>query len=397
MICASFAGHFNRCRMFSVIQLGRLPLLLPLLIAQVGIFLLSPSTLEAHQIKAVAAKASFERDGSYTFGLSLEIQASEDPLLNDAISPEQAAMEYLRNAVTLHFDSDEVTPEFSPLEPLQQENPLPGMDIVTQLYTETKSRVPTGAEKFMVRLSEETDVALVMVVIIDGVMQKRAHTLFAGEFSRPVDLGFVGTEVVSEDPFPKDEVGEVEPTMLDHLISGAKLLFSNDAKRAVLALAIFLLATGFFRGFAQVLALVLGLVFGQMLALVGQVPDWPFLGELVLGLTIILMAWSNLAQSKVTSIRFALVVLVGMLLGFCTQPEISGSLQQLQGFLLGEIVALFAVFLITWIVLGAFWKKNWYRSLLVVPASWILLGMGFFWAGLTLWEAGLLDWIENLR
>ncbi|MEM1294370.1 MAG: hypothetical protein AAGH89_03330 [Verrucomicrobiota bacterium] len=368
------------------------------MIAQVGIFLLLPENLEAHQIKAVAAKASFERDGSYTFGLSLEIQASEDPLLNDAISPEQAAMEYLRNAVTLHFDSDEVVPEFSPLEPLEQENPLPGMDVITQLYTETSSSVPAEAGKFMVRLSEETDVALVMVVIIDGVLQKRAHTLFAGEFSRPVDLGFVGSEMVKGDPFvEEDAAGELEPSLLDHLLPGAQLLFSNDAKRAVLALAIFLLATGFFRGFSQVLALVLGLVFGQMLALVGSVPEWAYMGELVLGGTIILMAWSNLAQTKVTSIRFALVVLVGMLLGFCTQPEISGSLQQLQGFLLGEIAALFAVFFVTWIVLGAFWKKNWYRSLLVVPASWILLGMGLFWTGMTLWEAGLLAWVENLR
>ncbi len=383
--------------MFSVIQLGRLPFLLPFLIVQVGIFLLVPGVSEAHQIKAVAAKASFERDGSYTFALSLEIQASEDPLLNDTISPEEAAMDYLRNAVTLHFDEDELKAEFSPLEPVEQDNPLPGLDIVTQLYTETKGRVPENAEKFMVRLSEETDVALVMVVIIDGEMQKRAHTLFAGEFSRPIDLGFVGSEPVDGDPFLDVDVAESEPTMVDHLLSGAKLLFSNDAKRAVLAVAIFLLATGFFRGFSQVLALVLGLVFGQMLALVGRVPDWAYLGELVLGGAIILMAWSNIAQSKVTSIRFALVVLVGMLLGFCTQPETSGSLQELQGFLLGEIAALFAVFLVTWIVLGAFWKKNWYRSLLVVPASWILLGMGFFWTGLTLWEAGLLTWwVETL-
>ncbi len=347
----------------------------------------------AHQIKAVAAKTIFERDGSYLFALSLEIEASPDPELNDAISPEEAALEYLRSAVTLHFDGEVLEPQFSALEPVEQDNPLPSMDVVTQLYTETRGKVPKGAEKFMVRLSEETDVALVMVVIIDGVMQKRAHTLFAGEFSRPIDLGFIGTEVQSGSPFEAGEPAETRPKILVDALAGAELLFSNDAKRIVLAVAVFLLATGFFRGFAQVIALSLGLIFGQLLALVGQVPSWPFLGELVLGIAIVIMAWSNIAQSKVTAVRFALVVLVAMLIGFCTQTTAP---DQLLGFFLGEVIVLLAIFLLTWIILGAFWKKSWYRSILVVPASWIILGMGVFWTGLTLWEAGLLNWVTRI-
>ncbi len=378
------------------------PFFVPLLLC-LG-FLAPGHVARAHQIKAVVSKAIFERDGSYLFGLSLEIQASEDPALNDTISPEQAALSYLKESITLHFDEVELLPEFSPLESIEQPNPFPGMDQVTHLYTETRGIVPRGAMNFMVRLSEETDVALVMAVIIDGVMQKRPHTLFAGEFSRPIDLGFIDQQVQEKDPFLAQEPPKfslpgakffaeaAESPVVEDLLAGARELFANDAKRAVLALAVFLLATGFFRGMAQVVALVLGLVFGQMLALVGRVPEWPYLGELVLGASIVLMAWSNLAHPRVTAVRFALVVLVGMLVGFCTQ---TAEYSRLSGFLAGEVAALLAVFVVTWIVLGAFWKKKWYRSLLVIPASCILLGMGIYWTGMTLWEAGLLTWAER--
>ena len=65
------------------------------------------------------------------------------------------ALDYLSNAITLHFDRTKVSPEFSTPELVQRDNPLPGDNLTTLLYSEASGVVPKGAKNFLIQLSPE--------------------------------------------------------------------------------------------------------------------------------------------------------------------------------------------------------------------------------------------------
>ena len=67
-------------------------------VAAVAFLLLAGGVTAIHFFMAPTGRVD------YLIELSLEIVESEDPALNDEISPEQAALEYLSDAVALKFD-----------------------------------------------------------------------------------------------------------------------------------------------------------------------------------------------------------------------------------------------------------------------------------------------------
>lgn len=343
--------------------------------------------IRAHQVSAVVAEAKFFRDGTFRFGLSLDVQASSDPALNDAISPEQAALNYLRAGITFLFDEKVIQPEFSQPATVSGPASAPGMQPGTRLYSEASGGIPPGSQAFYTRLSPDTEVALVLLVERDGVKERRARTLFAGETSRPVDLTFLTLPRQERDPF--DSEGHLEPRSqaaapeggAGMMRRGGIWLFQNGARGLVLLVALLLAGIS-----AQAVGLqsvtFLGALFaGQLLFNLGAGPPKESLGTLVSALLLAGVAAHNWrAPQTLSGWRYALAFAAGMVQGVCFPGKM------LPGFLLGQAGAVLGVSLLLWLILGAYWKSPWYISRVLRPACLLLLVVAIFW--LWQWRAG---------
>ena len=340
-----------------------------------GLGSVSGSVAWAHQVSAVGAEAKFFRDGTYVFALSLEVQASSDPVLNDQISPEQAVLNYLGTAISFLFDEQEVKPEFSKPAPSgappRNVRPVPTL----QLYTEAKGKIPTGAQAFYTKLSPETEVAVVLLVERDGVRERRARTIFAGETCRPVDLTFLSSprregDVPGVEGKPSEQPG-LEDSMLRR---GSGWMFAGGGRAAVLLVAILLVGISLQALGMQAVVFLVAVFFGQLLFGFGSGPPKQDLGAVISALLLAGLAAHNLrASSVLTWVRYSLVSLTGLVLGIFSPGKL------LPGFLAGQLLAVTGCTLLVWVVTGGFWKQPWYGSKVLRPASWLLLAVALYW------------------
>jgi hypothetical protein len=356
----------------------------------VGALLFGVGGAEAHQISAVAAKASFNRDGTYRFALSLDVTGSADPALNEQISPEQAALAYLEDALRFSFDGVSFVPEFGALELVTRQDPLGVSGELVQLFTEAGGKIPPGAKEFQVGLSPETDVALVMIVVKDGITQRRAQTLFAGELSRPVDLSFVGQPVEAGDPFEAERRAEVPvPGPTEGWKAGAARMLAGNGRGALLVVALLLVGGTLARQVLLVLACWGGAVAGQVwLRLAGWEPGS---GMTVAWLGMVLLAVSvdNALRGKADGRRLAFAAGCGLALGVASPDPVAGAgWGAWWGYQGGGLVVLAALALVVWVVLGPFQAAEWYRRRLVRPVSWVLAGTGVAWMAVGWWAGG---------
>ncbi|MEQ1843777.1 MAG: hypothetical protein ABL994_25520, partial [Verrucomicrobiales bacterium] len=244
--------------------------------------LVCPKLAEAHQISAVGSKASFDRDGTYRFDLSLDVTGSPDPAQDQLISPEQAALDYMKNALAFQFDDVTFHPEFGPLQVIERKDPYEQQGDLVQLHTEATGKIPPGATSFRVRLSSETDVALVMVVSKDGITQRRAQTMFAGEVSRPVDLSFVGQKIVPGDPFLAEVTAERPvPGFREGLRGGVARMLASGGRRALVVVTMLLLSATAWEAGLQITLFWVGSFAGHFLLRSTGWAVTPFLGNLL--------------------------------------------------------------------------------------------------------------------
>lgn len=350
-----------------------------------GVF--SIGCLWAHQISAVAAHAGFGRDGSYQFELSLDVTGSPDPVMNEKVSPEEAALAYLRDALEFRFDDTVFAPSFGPLRVVPRKDPLdPGAEVM-RLETTASGRIPQGAKAFQVRLSPETEVALVMMVSKDGIAQRRAQTLFAGEVSRPIDLGFVGESVRPGDPFAKEAAAEEPgPTPRDAFRAGAGRMLAPGGRCVLLLVLIFLWSGAWRQTLAQWGSLCGGVLAGHLMVWGAGLALGPALGEWLLLVALAGVALHNVLRfrgegGRLRGARLTWVGLAGLLLGLGagTPDGVRGwtglASYQAGVWLVGAFCALFVR-----LVLGSFEARDWYRQRLVVPLSFAGLGLALFWA-----------------
>lgn len=325
---------------------------------------------DAHQVTAASAKAIFERDGNYLIELSLDITPSEDPAANDEISPEQAALEYLQGSVALKFDEEEFEPDFGDL----QEAEIAAKQGVTRLYTEVKGTVPAGTKQFFLHVLPTAQVAVVMVVFKDGVQGRRAHVMLPGEFSKPIDLQFVGEKVIRGDPFAEP------PTIYQSVRVGAQQLVAGMGQRAVLVLAILLFAVSIGQSAQQCLTLMLGSLFGHVLMMSINIQPKIEMLEFLLGLCVVAIAIDNFRRERWSWKRLLFLAVIGVIVGACTRDvDHERNLTSLLGFYAGGGIVIGVMLGLFWAVFGFLWKMPWYRNQLVVPGSFLVAGIGAFW------------------
>jgi hypothetical protein len=334
----------------------------------------------------VAAKASFQRDGSFVFDLSLDVSGSPDPKMDELISPEEAALTYLKDGVEFRFDGAEFEPAFGPLEVVERKDPLSAGDDLIQLQSEASGKIPSGAKSFQVRLSPETDVALVMVVVKDGVTQRRAQTIFAGEVSRPVDLGFVGQSANAWDLFQAEVLAEQKPpTVLDAMKAGAAQILAPGGRRALLVVTLLFLAMSWRGTLLQIVCFSVGALAGEAI-LSGS--DWmvsPRWREVLLVAALFGLAAHNVSRFRAGGSRFLVAFLAGGLGGLAS--TIAGGAKTAAGLLAhagGLIVVALAGAFVLWISIGHFRKQPWYQERLVVPWSFWVIGVGVLWLAMAI-------------
>jgi len=337
--------------------------------------------LQAHQISAVASKASFNRDGIYHFDLSLDVTGSPDPSMDQLISPEEAALTYLRDALEFRFDEVTFQPAFGPLQVVERKDPLDSKDDLVQLQTEATGKIPAGAKGFQVKLSPETDVALVMIVVKDGITQRRAQTIFAGEVSRPVDLGFVGQPLTDGDPFAAEKAAEKPVLSLtDGLRAGAAQMLAAGGHRVLLVVMMLLVASAAWQTGLQIIVFSVGSLAGHLLL---RTTGWSMAhptGEILLILALFAMAFDNVSRFGISWSRFVVVLLTGGLLGLASRdPAFESDWRLLLSYQGGVLLVGFLSALILWIVIGPFRSKPWYQERVVLPLSFGVVGMGLFW------------------
>jgi len=239
-----------------------------------------------------------------------------------------------------------------------------------QLSSEANGRIPPGADAFYAKLSPETDVALVLLVEKDGVRERRARTIFAGETSRPVDLTFLDVPRRGGDPF--SEENEADPRPLFR--AGTQWLLRDEGKPALLLMALLLASASLQQLALQALAFFGAAFLGQILSNLQGQPPSGMLTSLLLGFLLAAVAGHNLRfRGAGSGWRLVLAALAGLLAGVLLPGK------PLPGFLGGQLLSVLIVAVVLWAVLGGFWKASWYRPNLVRPASWLLFGVSLYW------------------
>ena len=217
---------------------------------------------------------------------------------------------------------------------------------------------------------------LQMVVIKDGVRERRAHAIYAGEFSRPVDLSFIGEQVIEGDPFTAEAEAEQSEAMFGQsLVSGLQ-----RGELLVLFAVLALLGRSFRDLGLQAAAMWLGVLLGHAATLILNLTVEGSITSAIAGLAILGMAVNNVMRPQIDNLRLALCALAGLLIGLGTRAaDAVTAAVSLVGFHLGSAIAISLLGLVIWAVLGAFWQRDWFRQKISMPFSFLLAGAGAFW------------------
>lgn len=338
-----------------------------------------PLIAPAHQIDHAAAKAVFEKNGEYRIELSLRVVESEDPALNDQISPEEAALLYIKDAIALKFDEYEFQPEFGELKEADVE--VREGEIV--LYTEYSGRVPEGSEKFFLHVLPTAQVAVWMVVFKDGKQGRRAHAMFPGEYSNPEDLRFITDEIIFADPFAEPP-GFTEGALagLAHLVSGPSIRGEQVGSGALIALlffAVLLFGFSFLHSLQQLATVLVFALLGHAIFTRVDFDLTAGLAQLLLGLAVLGIAVDNIVRSRWGWSRHFPIAVAAFVVGALSREiKIESENAALAGFYAGGVVAALALFGLFCLSIGTFWKKPWFRHQLIVPCSFLIAGIGAF-------------------
>jgi len=378
------------------------------------IFLIFTDYLSAHQVTAVSVVSKFDTKGRrYSIELAMDIYPSEDPAVNDKVSPQQAADFFSTEALMLFFGDTQIEPQTkSELFKDPEADPDVEEQKVKVLVT-LFGKIPKKAGYFTLQVSPDTTAAVVMVTFLDGVPGRRAEVLYPGEFSSPVDVA----PVVEGDPFEAAEAaaaggkkqGEMTVGEEDQKLTvnpeqggmasmgyffelGIRSFFSGRYEALLLVLCLFffnqklkdllwqVIAFSIVRFTASAMA-----VFG-MVSLSGMSGVSGLLFNWLIPLGVIALALGSLFSEELSWWRIELIALLGFLIG--TVFSITLSIAALNadsvfkafigynlGIELGQLLTLGAAGL----VVMAFWDRDWYRRSISMPVSVLIAGVGFYW------------------
>lgn len=361
---------------------------------------------QAHRVSSVSLISYLNtKDRTYTLDAAMEVVPSEDPALNDQISPEDAAREFASYLIVM-FDQAEQKPEMEiSVEETSDEN-TPEELRRRQVLTKMKGKFPESAKEFLLYLDPRCPMAVVMVVVKDEQPSRRMQVILAGEYSRPVSV--LPTE--EGDPFTQSAEGAAAPTATDGapapapespggssdpadpdptisaFSSGWRSFLHESALPAAFVIGMLLLTLGRTSVLWQAGAVLLGQGMAVAVAAWGLVPA-PSWSWMVLAAVVSVVAIEALLHHQVKPWRYPLVAVGGIFLGLSLidtdayRGLVAGGdlgTGRLILFLLGTEAAFFLVILVGAANLLSLSRFAWYRKSVVTPLAVLVAGYGLF-------------------
>ncbi len=398
------------------------------------VFTIFAESIFAHKVTAVSVVSKFDTKGrTYSVELAMDIYPSEDPAMNDKVSPQQAADFFSNEALVLFFGDTQVKPQAkSELFKDPDADPEIEEERVKVLVT-LSGKIPEDAGHFTLRVSPDTTAAVVMVTFKDGKPGRRAEVLYPGEFSSPVNVAAgieadpfekaagdeaesklaeratvvdegktPGVEKADEEvPKPKTPdseslAGSSEPgqsSMRDFIEIGFRSFFSKPRyEAALLALCFFFFSRAgrdlFFQWamFVVVFTLALGIAVFGVVSISGMTWASEVLLSWVIPLGIVVLALENLFAEKLRWWRLAIVALLALTMGAVYSMTLglagisaSSVGEAFAGFNLGFQVAQLSTLAAAALLVVPFRQRDWYRKSVALPASVLVAGVALYW------------------
>jgi hypothetical protein len=353
---------------------------------------------QAHRVSSVSLISYLNtKDHTYTLDAAMEVVPSEDPAVNDQVSPEDAAREFASYLIVM-FDKAEQKPEMEISVQETSDKDTPEELRRRQVLTKLKGKIPDEAKEFLLYLDPRCPMAVVMVVVKDDQPSRRMQVILAGEYSRPVSV----LPVEEGDPFTKEtevaaaaaapaaaateSVPEEKIGPVGAFASGWRAFLHESVLPALLIIAMLLLTLGRTSVLWQAGTLLLAQGLAVSLAAWGLVPApaWVWMG---LAAVASLVAIEALLHHQVKPWRYPLIAAGGIFLGLALidtsayRELISGAdlgTGRLILFLLGTEAAFFLVALVAAANLLSLSRFDWYRKSVVTPLAVIAAGYGLF-------------------
>ncbi len=369
----------------------------------------------AHRVSSVSLISYLNtKDRTYTLDAAMEVVPSEDPAVNDEISPEDAAREFAGYLIVM-FDEAEQKPEMEiTVEETSDEN-TPEELRRRQVLTKLKGGIPDAAKEFLLYLDPRCPMAVVMVVVKDEQPSRRMQVILAGEYSRPVSV----LPAEEGDPFTQDkgkaaeaspaaapdqpaaeasataspatpgaadEPVEGTPGGVGAFASGWRAFLHESALPATFVVAMLLLTLGRTSVLWQVGTALAVQGVAVALAVWGMVPApaWVWGG---LGAVVALVAIEALLHHQVRPWRYPLVAAGGVFLGLAlvstsAYRELVADGDLGSGRLILFLLGTEAAFLLVAFVGAAnplsLSRFEWYRKTVVTPLAVLAAGYGLY-------------------
>jgi hypothetical protein len=354
----------------------------------------------AHRVSSVSLISYLNtKDRTYTLDAAMEVVPSEDPAVNDQISPEDAAREFAGYLIVM-FDQSEQKPEMEISVQETSDQDTPEELRRRQVLTKLKGKIPDGTKEFLLYLDPRCPMAVVMVVVKDDQPSRRMQVILAGEYSRPVSVlpveegdpftkgteGAAATATVAPAPTATESVPAENVGPVGAFASGWRAFLHESALPAILVIAMMLLTLGRTSVLWQAGTLLLAQGLAVSLAAWGLVPApaWVWMG---LAAVASLVAIEALLHHQVKPWRYPLIAAGGIFLGLALidtsayRELIAGAdlgTGRLILFLLGTEAAFFLVALVAAANLLSLSRFDWYRKSVVTPLAVIAAGYGLF-------------------
>jgi hypothetical protein len=416
---------------FSIYYHSRFVLMLSL--ASV-VFLQFTGKISAHKVTAVSVVSKFDTKGrQFSVELAMDIYPSEDPAVNDQVSPQDAADFFANEALTLYFGDSEVEPR---KKSEVFKDPTVDPEIEEQkvkVLVTLSGEIPKDAGHFTLRVSPDTTAAVVMVTFKDGKPGRRAEVLYPGEFSSPVNVEpviegdpfagvaegaaevnkmadratVVGEDRQEEQPGEKgaaagsgagegsgdetDENRRVSGTMGHFVELGVRTFFSGY-EAVLLALCFFFFSQKPRDMFFQVATFVVAFSLALGMAVFGlfSISGMSSVSGLLVGwgipLGMVALAADNLLSKKLYWWRTTITALVGGLwgtlcsvtLGLAGISAVSVA-EAFAGYNLGFQSGMLLTLAVAALAVMVFWKRDWYQKAVATPVSLLIAGLGLYW------------------
>ncbi len=362
----------------------------PLLFLCILLFGLLVLPAQAHRVSSVSLITYLDtKDRTFALDAAMEVVPSEDPAMNDQVSPEDAAREFASYLIVM-FDQTEQKPEIEVSVQETSDEETPEELRRRQVLTKLKGVIPDGAKEFLLYLDPRCPMAVVMVAVKDDQPSRRMQVILAGEYSRPVSV----LPVEEGDPFSKEtEAAAGSASALEKKIgslgvfaSGWRAFLHESAIPTLLVIAMLLLTLGRTSVLWQAGILLLAQGLAVSLAVWGLVPApaWVWQG---LAAVASLVAIEALLHHQLKAWRYPLIAAGGMFLGLALidtavyRELIAGAdlgTGRLVLFLLGTEAAFFLVILVVAANLLSLSRFDWYRKSVVTPLSVLVAGYCLF-------------------